>query len=113
MYSLQIARILTRLQGEGDGLMIGALLKSGQDYFKPNSIYEIIYCPLSEELKIKYHGPSCIAGEGQTYKDSPLGKTWFEDISDVLIMGQHIFLTPDELSVVFAQQEAERRTRDD
>jgi hypothetical protein len=108
MYETPVARLLTRLQGEGDGLMLGALLKSGQGYFKPNSIYEVIYCPLSEEIKIKYHGPSCIAGTGQTYR-----ATWCTNVEDVLLRGQEIFLTPDELSAVFAQREAEWLARDD
>ena len=83
---------------------LGTLLKSGQGYFKPNSIYEVIYCPLSEEIKIKYHGPSCIAGEGQTYKDSPIHQTWLKDVSDILSAGKTIFLTPDELEAVTANE---------
>lgn len=36
-----VARFVTRLQGEGDGLFIGSLLKSGQGVLKPNTVYEI------------------------------------------------------------------------
>lgn len=100
MYGTRVARLLTRLQGEGDGLILGALLKRDTQFFKPNSIYEVIFCPLTEELKIKYHGPSCIAGEGETYRDSPIGRVWAEDVSDILSEGKRIFLTPDELEVV-------------
>lgn len=105
MYSLPVARILTRLQGEGDGLMLGALLQAGKEYFKPNSIYEVIYCPLSGELKIKYRGSSVIAGTGQKYTDSPIKATWCTGVEDVLLHGQQIFLTTDELTVVMAERE--------
>lgn len=35
-----IARFVTRLQGKGDGLFIGALMNEGA--FKPNTVYEIV-----------------------------------------------------------------------
>lgn len=108
-----VARLLTRFQGEGDGLILGTLLKSGQGYFKPNSIYEVVYCPLSEEIKIKYRGPSCIASTGQKYTDSPLNASWGAGVAGILRRAPEIFLTPDELTKVFAQREAEQRTRDD
>lgn len=110
MYGTRVARLLTRLQGEGDGLILGALLKRDKEFFKPNSIYEIIFCPLTEELKIKYHGPSCIASSGEPVKNSPIHKHWVEDVSDILSAGKRIFLTPDELK---ATMTSERDPEDD
>lgn len=102
-----VARLLTRFQGEGDGLILGALFKSGVGHFKPNSIYEIVYCSLSDEIKIKYRGPSCIAGEGETIFDSPIKHHWAEDVNSIISTGGEIFLTPGELLQVRKQEEAE------
>jgi hypothetical protein len=104
MYGTPIARLLTRLQGEGDGLILGTLLNSGKPFFKPNSIYEVVFCPLTEEIKIKYHGPSCIAPGGEPVTNSPIHKHWVENVSDILSAGRRIFLTPDELEAITANE---------
>lgn len=36
-----VARFVTRMQGEGDGMFIGTLMQSGRAAFKPNTVYEI------------------------------------------------------------------------
>jgi hypothetical protein len=93
-----VARILTRLQGEGDGLFVGALFKGGTEFFKPNTIYEIREC--LGELRIVEVGQAAGAGPNNCAsgynRDNGTQFSWAEDIGNVLAKGGRIFLTREE-----------------
>ena len=94
-----IARILTRLQGEGDGLFIGALFKDGIGLLDPNSIYDIrevlgvLTIVKAGEAVGTNAGPSGII---RNYDDGNLFH-WASEISHVIAQGSEIFLTREEL----------------
>lgn len=89
-----IARLTTRLQGEGDGLMIGVALK-GHDFFEPNSVYEIV--DVLGGIIIRKIGQGTPAEEGETVADSPIGQHWCQHIGDVIGMaGSSLFITRKE-----------------
>lgn len=84
-----VARILTRLQGEGDGLFLGALFKGGSAYFKPNTIYEIR--DVLGVLTIVEVGRATGAGSdncsSRTLDHKKTQFSWFSDISHVMCLG--------------------------
>lgn len=89
-----VARLVTRLQGEGDGLILGAAF-TGQAFFEPNTVYEVIES--LGALTIHKVGQSSVAGIGETVNDSPILQTWASDAGDVLsIAGKALFLTREE-----------------
>lgn len=91
-----IARIVTRLQGEGDGLMLGVAMKN-HNYFEPNMVYEIV--EVCDALIIKKVGISAIAATGETYRDSPLHQHWASDVADILThCGRYLYLTREEVN---------------
>lgn len=96
----RIARFTTRLQGEGDGLIIGAVLKTGEHFFKPSSVYELVYNQFSESIELVYVGEATPAKEGETYKDSPIGQHWAFNIADILAeAGKELFISREELRI--------------
>ena len=93
-----VARILTRLQGEEDGLFIGALFKGGREYFKPNTIYNIV--DIMGTLAIVEAGRATGAGSdncsSMKLDYSKVQFTWCSDVSRVFDVGKSAFLTEDE-----------------
>lgn len=98
-----IARLTTRLQGEGDGLMLGVALK-GHNFFEPNSVYEIVDV-LGTHI-IRKIGQGTPAEDGETVLQSPIGQHWAQDVGDLLGMaGANLFVTRAEM---VEYQEAQR-----
>lgn len=94
-----VARFVTRLQGEGDGLFIGSLLKSGQGVLKPNTVYEIR--DVMGALTIVEIGQGIGAGSDNCVSNMMAeGKTpfhWGSDIGHTLVcFGKIMFLTYEE-----------------
>jgi hypothetical protein len=93
-----IARLLTRFQGEGDGLFIGALFKAGEGVLKPNTIYEIK--DIMGVLTIVEAGRATGAGHencsGTKCNDNGIQFHWSTSIANVIDHGASIFLTEEE-----------------
>lgn len=93
-----VARIVTRLQGEGDGLFLGALFKGGDDYFKPNTIYEIKdvlgTLTIVEVGRATGAGPNNCSSTKLGHKKTQF--SWCSDIGHVMFYGASIFLTEEE-----------------
>lgn len=93
-----VARIVTRMQGEGDGLFLGALFKGGADYFKPNTIYEIKEVlgalTIVEVGRATGAGPNNCSSMNLDY--SKVQFSWCSDISHVMCLGGSQFLTEEE-----------------
>ena len=84
-----VARFVTRLQGKGDGLIMGSLLKEGEGLLKPNSVYNLYKCHLTGDLILKFIGESCI---------EDLGFNWGMEYSTILTRcSPEIFLSSEEL----------------
>jgi hypothetical protein len=102
-----IARFITRLQGEGDGLFIGSLFHSGKDFLKPNTVYEIV--DVLGQLTIKEVGQGTGAGHDNCvsrnlgHKDVQF--SWASDIRHVLDIGKSFLLTVDEYRELNKQNE--------
>ena len=104
------ARFVTRLQGDGDGLFIGALMSQG--VFKPNTVYEIK--EVLGELTIQEVGMACGAGPDNCVSSSlGDGKTMFHwgcEIGHIIAMhGSHMFLTLKEYADLRSRLEVEQR----
>lgn len=96
-----IARMVTRLQGEGDGLILAVAMK-GHDFFEPNTVYEIV--EVMDTVVIRKLGISAIAATGETYRDSPLRQHWAGDVGDIMShCGPYLYLTRDEVVKVNKQ----------
>ena len=94
-----VARFVTRLQGKGDGLFVGTLLKSGQGVFKPNTVYEIH--DVMGVLTIVEIGQGVGAGQDNCVSNMMSeGKTpfhWGSDIGHTLnCFSKIMFLTYEE-----------------
>lgn len=101
-----IARLVTRMQGEGDGLMLGVTL-NGHNFFKPSTVYELR--DVLGVITIVEIGPALPATEGQRYTDSPIRVHWASNIEDVMcIAGKTLYLSQDEYQQHLEQWEAER-----
>ena len=92
-----VARFVTRLQGEGDGLFIGVLMSQG--VFKPNTVYEIK--EILGELTIREVGMACGAGSdncvSNNLSDGKAMFHWACEIGHIIAMhGRHMFLTLKE-----------------
>ncbi len=93
-----VARFVTRLQGKGDGLFIGAMMQEGA--FKPNTVYEIK--EIMGEYIISEVGMAAGAGSDNCVSNSMSeNKTmfhWVCDIGNIIaVHGKHLFLTLKEL----------------
>lgn len=83
-----IARLVTRLQGDDDGLIIGTLLEPG--VLKPNTVYNLKKCLLTGSILLEEVGES-IVGCGMT------GYNWaFEQNLLLERLQPYIFLSKDE-----------------
>ena len=108
-----VGRFVTRLQGEGDGLFVGSLFKSGKGLLKPNTVYEIR--DVMGTLTIVEIGQGQGAGPDNCISSSMAdGETlfhWGQDIGYILAdAGAALFLTADEMKerrAEFARQFAE------
>lgn len=69
-----IARLVTRLQGKGDGLIVGSTLE-GQSFFEPNTVYEIV--EVLGVPTIRKIGKACGLDEHEKLKNSSEGNLWF------------------------------------
>ena len=84
-----VARFVTRLQGDEDGLILGAMLGSGKDFLKPNFVYNLIKCHLTGDLILRPIGECCIFD---------LGYSWAFETQTILDRCQpYIFLSREEL----------------
>lgn len=93
-----IARFVTRMQGEGDGLFVGVSLKD-HDFFKPNTVYEIV--DVFGQHVIRPVGQGVPAEQGETVADSPVREHWANYIGDIIgTLGQKLFLTRKELKQI-------------
>ncbi len=100
-----IGRIVTRLQGENDGLFIGVMMKD-QSLFKPNTIYELV--DVMGTVMFKEVGQATGAGpDNCATNNMSEGKTqfhWAQDIGYIIgCYGQTMFLTADELNNLNSQ----------
>lgn len=106
-----IARFTTRLQGEGDGLFVGAVFRQGKDIFKPNTVYEIV--DVMGDLTIREVGMASGAGEDNCVSNSMHEhKTffhWAEDIGNIIAHnGKELFLTLKERIAYHEKLRAQR-----
>ena len=93
-----VARLVTRLQGEDDGLILGALLDGGQGVLKPNTIYEIVQCSLTGNLVLCEVGKSVVGTGEKPFRENIIGVDWAMNIEAILAYGkQRIFLTEEEI----------------
>ena len=103
-----VARFVTRLQGDGDGLFIGALMSQG--VFKPNTVYEIK--EILGELTIQEVGMACGAGPDNCVSSLGDGKTMFHwgcEIGHIIAMhGRHMFLTIEEYKALIQKLKEEQ-----
>lgn len=96
-----VGRFIHRGSGPNDGMIIGSAFKNNP--FKPNTLYEIV--DVLGELVIREVGESIVAGEGETYHDSPVGHTWGSSIEHILNeQGKYLFLSRDEFAKVRYQE---------
>lgn len=81
---------------EGDGLMIGSALSNTKRYFKPNTVYNLIYDELTGEITMSPVGKSCLA-EGHE-SESIIRVSWNKTMNDILSSsGRYLFLTEEEV----------------
>lgn len=100
-----IAKLVTRMQGPGDGLIVGSTME-GQSFFEPNTVYEII--EVLGVPTIRKLGKSCGLDEREKtaeFVDKHLwfGKffSWAYLIEQILEARQwKLFLTRDEFDVL-------------
>lgn len=101
-----VARIVTRLQGKGDGLFLGTLLKNGEGWLQPGSIYEVVDCHGS--LFLSRVWDACPAVSDETVMESPIRAHWSQDIGDILSSaGKYLFLTRDEVTQIVKEERGE------
>lgn len=99
-----VARIITRLQGEEDGLFIGTLMEGGKEHFKPNTVYEIREVLGTLTIVEISRGIGLGPDNGSNGKINEHGRLfhWAEDIGSILgKWGAGIFLTEDEADARF------------
>jgi hypothetical protein len=88
-----ILRFVTRLADEGDGLIVGSVLKCGRDHFKPNTIYELI--DICGTVTLREVGESLIGVHN--HKESPFKVTWSSEIEYILAcMGKYLLICKEE-----------------
>ena len=105
-----VARFVTRLQGEGDGLFIGSVMKGGKSWFEPNTVYQIE--DVMGVLQITPLGKANGAGSGQNIGDDNTLWHWAMDIGDIIARwGRHMFLTKKEHQSMLKEQMMERLER--
>lgn len=91
-----IARLITRMDAENDGLMFGVALKQGRQYFKPNSIYELQHCKFTGDITLKYIGESLVKMVGVDAPNSPIGISWGNTVNEILMSGSCVYMTREE-----------------
>lgn len=104
-----VARFVTRLQGEGDGLFVGSLTQQGVGTLDPNSVYEIR--DVLGQLTLVKIGEATGSNEGvigpKRERADGIAFHWAHDISDILASrGALLFLARDELKVYQEQLNA-------
>ena len=101
-----IARLVTRMQGVDDGLMIGCVLKD-HNYFKPSTVYQIV--EVCGGIMLQEVGEATPAKENETVADSPVRAHWSCEIGHVIgSVGQYLFLTRDEVRQIMASRQNEQ-----
>lgn len=96
-----IARFVTRMLNENenkdekfDGLFIGSAITNPKEFFDPNTIYEIQYCSLADEMVIRKVGKSMISEDA--VDDSPLGVSWAMEYQSVMVQAGKCALVTEE-----------------
>lgn len=88
-----LARIVIRDEGPDNQPTIGLLAPlRGQGFFEKGMVYEVR--ETFDTITIVKIGPSCIAPV--RIADSPIRRSWAEDIGTIICMGSMIFATMDE-----------------
>ena len=91
-----VARFVTRLQGKGDGLIVGSLLSGGENLLKPNFVYNLHVCHMTGDLILRPVGECCI---------EDLGYNWAFETQTILDRcSPEIFLSRKELHDVMAER---------
>lgn len=75
-----VARIITRMTSEKDGLFIGVTLKGNNVFFKPNSVYEVRE----------------VLGEPVLIRVGDANVNWKRTLNDIVDENPHAFLTKEE-----------------
>ena len=99
-----IARLILRDDGEGNGLIIGSILKNKGDVFDFEQVYQLDYDDfLGSGFHLKPVGKSTVKQVLDGYKDQTGNycDNWFHDVSYILRTGKEIFLTQEELQLSF------------
>jgi hypothetical protein len=98
-----VARFVTRIQGEGDGLFVGSVMKDGRSWFEPNTIYQIE--DVMGVLQITPIGKANGAESGQNIGDDNTLWHWAQDIGSIIERwGRHMFLTKKEYASILINQ---------
>lgn len=99
LYRKSVARLVTRFQGQSDGLIIGALLKSGEGILKPNTVYEVYQIPYTGELILQEVGESIVGVSPHTVPESFGRLHWSCSIQDLLNSpsSPYMFLSKEEV----------------
>jgi hypothetical protein len=101
-----VARIVTRLQGENDGLFIGSLFKDGKGILKPNTIYELK--EVLGTIELVEVGQACGGGPNNCKNDmmssGEIMFHWGQDIGNIIgTKGPLMFLTLEEYNTMREQ----------
>ena len=98
-----VARFVTRLQGEDDGLFVGAILKDGKSWFEPNTVYQIE--DVMGVLQIREVGKASGAESGQKLGEDNTLWHWAQDIGDIIARwGTRMFLTKKEYASILVNE---------
>lgn len=104
-----IARLVTRLLGEGDGLILGALLRTGQGLLKPNTVYELYQEPIGGMIVLREVGESCIGVSPQTVPESFGQLHWSLEVGQMMDSpnSKFMFLSKAEVKEYCTLQDGE------
>ena len=87
-----VARLVTRLHGNDDGLIIGSLIDDDST-LKPSTVYNIVKCELTGNLILQEVGESAISSGTESF----INTYWWQNIETILGKGRFIFLTKEEV----------------
>lgn len=92
-----VARFVTRLQGEGDGLFVGSV--TNDHPFKPNTVYEIV--DVLGELVIREVGMAAGSGPdncaGENFRENGTMFSWGSEIGYIMsCYGNRVLLSLEE-----------------
>jgi hypothetical protein len=113
MMNKSVARFITRMQGEGDGLFIGSVFQGGKELFKPNTVYEIRDVLGTLTIVEVGEGQGTNSGSGEVYNSPGVLFHWGQEIGNILdSWHKYIFLTRDEYKQYVDARNAARMEMD-